>query len=53
MTIKQLSFKFPYRSNADGVIKLEQFIKQNLLEIDKTYDDDYKWELQKLKRQRR
>jgi hypothetical protein len=52
MTIKQLSFEFPYRSNADGVIKLEQFIKQNLLEIEKTYDGDYTWELQKLKRDR-
>ena len=52
MTIKQLSFEFPYRSNADGVIKLEQFIKQNLLEIEKIYDGDYTWELQKLKRDR-
>ena len=52
MKTKQLSFEFPYRSNADGVVKLEQFLKQNLLEIKKTYDNDYKWELQKLKRNR-
>ena len=52
MKTKQLSFEFPYRSNADGVVKLEQFIKQNLLEMDKEYDGDYKWELQKLKRDR-
>ena len=52
MKTKQLSFEFPYRSNADGVVKLEQFLKQNLLEIEKTYDNDYKWELQKLKRDR-
>lgn len=52
MKTKQLSFEFPYRSNADGVVKLEQFLKQNLLEIKKTYDNDYKWELQKLKRDR-
>ena len=50
--IKQLSFEFPFRSNADGVVKLDQFLKQNLLEIKKTYDNDYKWELQKLKRDR-
>ena len=49
---KQLSFEFPYRSNTDGIVKLEQFLKQNLLEIDKAYDDDYKWQLQKLKRDR-
>ena len=54
MKTKQLSFEFPYRSNADGVVKLEQFLKQNLLEIEKEYcyDKDYKWELQKLKRDR-
>lgn len=52
MKTKQLSFEFPYRSNADGVVKLEQFLKQNLLEIEKSYDNDYKWELQKLKRDR-
>ena len=45
MKNKQLSFEFPYRSNADGVVKLEQFLKQNLLEIKKTYDNDYKWEI--------
>ena len=49
---KQLSFEFPYRSNTDGIVKLEQFLKQSLLEIDKAYDDDYKWQLQKLKRDR-
>ena len=51
MKTKQLSFEFPYRSNADGVVKLEQFLRQNLLEIEKkyNYDKDYKWELQKLK----
>ena len=54
MKAKQLSFEFPYRSNADGVVKLEQFLRQNLLEIEKkhNYDMDYKWELQKLKRDR-
>jgi len=54
MTTKQLSFEFPYRSNADGVVKLDQFLRQNLLEIEKLYDykDDYKWEIQKLKRDR-
>ena len=54
MKTKQLSFQFPYRSNADGVVKLEQFLRQNLLEIEKkyNYDEDYKWELQKLKRDR-
>ena len=54
MKTKQLSFEFPYRSNADGVVKLEQFLMQNLLEIEKkyNYDEDYKWELQKLKRDR-
>ena len=54
MKTKQLSFDFPYRSNADGVVKLEQFLKQNLLEIKNkyNYDKDYKWELQKLKRDR-
>ena len=52
MKTKQLSFEFPYRSNANGVVKLEQFLKQNLLEIEKKYDGDYKWELQKLKRDR-
>ena len=52
MKTKQLSFEFPYRSNADGAVKLEQFLKQNLLEIKKTYDNDYKWEIQKLKRDR-
>ena len=54
MKTKQLSFQFPYRSNADGVVKLEQFLRQNLLEIEKkyNYDKDYKWELQKLKRDR-
>ena len=35
MKTKQLSFEFPYRSNADGVVKLEQFLRQNLLEIKK------------------
>ena len=52
MKNKQLSFEFPYRSNADGMVKLDQFLKQNLLEIKKTYDNDYKWELQKLKKNR-
>ena len=52
MKTKQLSFAFPYRSNTDGMAKLDQFLKQNLLEIKKTYDNDYKWELQKLKRDR-
>ena len=54
MKTKQLSFDFPYRSNADGVVKLEQFLKQNLLDIKNkyNYDKDYKWELQKLKRDR-
>ena len=54
MKTKQLSFEFPYRSNVDGVVKLEQFLRQNLLEIEKkyNYDMDYKWELQKLKRDR-
>ena len=52
MNSKQLSFQFPYRSNADGVVKLEQYLQQNLLEIKKTYDNDYKWEIQKLKRDR-
>ena len=52
MKTKQLSFEFPYRSNADGVVKLEQFLKQNLLEIEKIFPRDYKWELQKLKRER-
>ena len=54
MKTKQLSFEFPYRSSADGVVKLEQFLRQNLLEIEKkyNYDKDYKWELQKLKRDR-
>mgnify|MGYP001301755186 CR=1 FL=1 len=52
MKAKQLSFEFPYRSNADGVVKLEQFLKQSLLEMEKEYDGDYKWELQKLKRDR-
>ena len=52
MKTKQLSFEFPYRSNADGVVKLEQFLKQNLLEIEKIFPRDYKWELQKLKRDR-
>jgi hypothetical protein len=54
MKTKQLSFEFPYKSNADGVVKLEQFLRQNLLEIKKEYyyDKDYKWELQKLKRDR-
>ena len=54
MKTKQLSFEFPYRSNEDGVVKLEQFLRQNLLEIEKKYiyDKDYKWELQKLKRDR-
>ena len=54
MKQKQLSFEFPYRSDADGVVKLEQFLRQNLLEIEKkyNYDEDYKWELQKLKRDR-
>ena len=50
--LKQLSFKFPYRSNTDGIVKLDQYLRQILLEIDKAYDDDYKWELQKLKRDR-
>ena len=52
MKTKQLSFEFPYRFNADGAVKLEQYLQQNLLEIKKTYDNDYKWELQKLKRDR-
>ena len=54
MKTKQLSFEFPYRSNADGVVKLEQFLRQNLLEIKNkyNYDKDYKWELQKLKKDR-
>jgi len=52
MKSKQLSFEFPYRSNADGVVKLEQFLKQNLLEIEKIFPRDYKWEIQKLKRDR-
>ena len=54
MKTKQLSFEFPYRSNADDVVKLEQFLRQNLLEIEKkyNYDKDYKWELQKLKKDR-
>ena len=52
MKNKQLSFEFPYRSNADGMVKLDQFLKLNLLEIKKTYDNDYKWELQKLKKNR-
>ena len=52
MTTKQLSFEFPYRSNAEGVVKLDQFLRQNLLEIEKAYDNDYKWEIQKLKRDR-
>ena len=54
MKTKQLSFDFPYRSNADGAVKLEQYLRQNLLEIEKkyNYDKDYKWELQKLKRDR-
>ena len=50
--LKQLSFKFPYRSNTDGIVKLDQYLRQILLEIDKAYDDDYKWQLQKLKRDR-
>ena len=49
---KQLSFEFPYRSNTGGIVKLEQYLKQSILEIDKAYDDDYKWQLQKLKRDR-
>ncbi len=52
MKSKQLSFEFPYRSNVDGVVKLEQFLKQSLLEMEKKYDGDYKWELQKLKKDR-
>ena len=54
MKTKQLSFDFPYRSNADGVVKLEQFLKQNLFEIKNkyNYDKDYKWEIQNLKRDR-
>ena len=52
MKTKQLSFEFPYRSNANGVVKLEQFLKQNLLEIEKIFPRDYKWEIQKLKRDR-
>ena len=54
MKTKQLSFEFPYRSNADGVVKLEQFLRENLLEIKNkyNYDKDYKWELQKLKKDR-
>ena len=52
MKKKQLSFEFPYRFNADGVVKLEQFLKQNLLEIEKIFPRDYKWEIQKLKRDR-
>ena len=54
MKTKQLSFEFPYKSNADGAVKLEQFLRQNLLEIEKKYiyAKEYKWELQKLKRDR-
>ena len=52
MKTKQLSFEFPYRSNADGVVKLEQYLQQNLLEIEKIFPRDYKWEIQKLKRDR-
>ena len=54
MKQKQLSFEFPYRSDADGVVKLEQLLRQNLLEIKNKYnfDKDYKWELQNLKRDR-
>ena len=52
MKTKQLSFEFPYRSNTDGMVKLEQFLKQNLLEIEKIFPRDYKWEIQKLKRDR-
>ena len=54
MKTKQLSFEFPYKSNADGVVKLEQFLRQNLLEIKNkyNYDKDYKWEIQNLKRDR-
>jgi len=54
MKSKQLSFEFPYRSNANGVVKLEQLLRQNLLEIKNkyNYDKDYKWELQKLKKDR-
>jgi hypothetical protein len=52
MKTKQLSFEFPYRSNADGLVKLEQFLKQNLLEIEKIFPGDYKWEVQNLKRDR-
>ena len=52
MKTKQLSFEFPYKSNVDGVVKLEQFLRQNLLEMKKKYDGDYKWELQKLKKDR-
>ena len=54
MKQKQLSFEFPYRSDADGVVKLEQFLRQNLLEIKNkyNYDKDYKWEIQNLKRDR-
>ena len=54
MKTKQLSFEFPYKFNADGPVKLEQFLRQNLLEINNkyNYDKDYKWELQKLKRDR-
>ena len=52
MKTKQLSVEFPYRFNADGMVRLDQFLKQNLLEIKKTYDNDYKWELQKLKKNR-
>ena len=54
MKPKQLSFEFPYRSDADGVVKLEQFLRQNLLEIKNkyNYDKDYKWEIQNLKRDR-
>ena len=54
MKQKQLSFEFPYRSDADGVVKLEQLLRQNLLEIKNkyNYDKDYKWEIQNLKRDR-
>ena len=52
MKTKQLSFEFPYRSNADGVVKLEQFLKQNLLAIEEIFPRDYTWEIQKLKRDR-
>ena len=52
MKTKQLSFAFPYRSNTDGMVKLEQLLKQNLLEIEKKFSIDYRWEIQKLKRDR-